>query len=151
MAGGLLSGKYNDGSIPEDSRYGRSEEFKNFAMQYLGMKDLDERKKMFDTLVEISTELGWKQAELVLAWVLVNRDVSTCIFGASRVEQVDSNIKALEIASKWTPEIEERINTALGNEPKRETNWLNWMPFPSRRKEKVTYLKINFSYYYKML
>ena len=137
LAGGLLSGKYNDGNIPEDSRYGRSETFKQFSLYYFEAKSTDELKKMFTVLEEISAELGWKQAELVLAWVLVNQDVSTCIFGASKVEQVESNIKALEVATKWTPEIEERINTALNNDPKRELNWLTMQPFPSRRKEWV--------------
>lgn len=58
LAGGLLSGKYNDGNIPEDSRYGRSEAFKQFSFIYMATKSAEERKKMFTVLEEISVELG---------------------------------------------------------------------------------------------
>jgi aryl-alcohol dehydrogenase-like predicted oxidoreductase len=34
---------------------------------------------------------------LALAWVLTNPDVSTAIFGASSVDQVKDNLKALEV------------------------------------------------------
>lgn len=140
LAGGLLSGKYNDGEIPEDSRFGRSEAFKGLAWgTFMAADKIEERKRVFAELASVAEELGCTQAELALAWVLVNRDVSTCIFGATKVSQVESNIKALEVASRWTPEIEERINKALGNEPARGISWITRKPLPGRRTEKVTY------------
>jgi hypothetical protein len=71
--------------------------------------------------------------------VLSNKDVSTCIFGASKVSQVESNIKALQIAEKWTEELEEKVNKILNNDPPQETNWKKFTPFGSRRIERVTY------------
>ena len=91
LAMGLLSGKYNDGVIPEDSRFGRSEAFKGLAWgSQMGDHIIEERKRMFSELKEAADELGATQAELALAWVLVNKDVSTCIFGATKVSQVES-------------------------------------------------------------
>ena len=88
---GLLSGKYNDGVIPEDSRFGRSEIFKNFGWgMMMGDDVIEARKKMFAELKAAADELGCTQAELALAWVIVSKDVSTCIFGATKVSQVES-------------------------------------------------------------
>ena len=41
--------------------------------------------------------------------------MSTCIFGASRVEQVEDNMKALDVAKRWTPDIEAKMEEILGN------------------------------------
>lgn len=61
----------------------------------------------------------------------MNSDVSTCIFGATKVEQVHDNIKALELAYRWTPEIEDKVNKALGNEPEADINFRTWTPMKS--------------------
>ena len=140
LAGGLMSGKYNDGNIPEDSRYGKSEFFKGvFWGSMMGDDIIEQRKKMFSGLLEIAGELSCTQAELALAWVIVNKDVSTCIFGASKISQVDSNVKALEVAEKWTPEIEERINNLLKNEPEMPVHYRTFAPWPARRPTRVNY------------
>ena len=72
---------------------------------------------MLNELAEVAAELDCTQAELALAWVIVNKDVSTAIFGATSVSQVQSNLKSVEIASKWTPELEERIEKILDTQP----------------------------------
>jgi len=50
-----------------------------------------------------------------LAWVIANKDVSTAILGFSRLEQIDENIKALDVYAKWNKDIEDRIEAFLGN------------------------------------
>ena len=40
-----------------------------------------------------------------MAWVIVNKDVSTCILGASKESQLDDNFRALELYKKLTPEL----------------------------------------------
>lgn len=74
-----------------------------------------------------------------MAWVLVNQDVSTCLFGARTPEQVEENVKALEIAKKWTPELEARIEEALGNAPEMPTEFPGFGPAPQRRSFRVDY------------
>ena len=49
------------------------------------------------------------------------------------------NVKALKVAEMWTPEIEEKVNKALSNDPIPELNWLKFAPRPLRRATRVTY------------
>jgi len=70
---------------------------------------------------------------LALAWTLKNKDVSTAIFGATKISQVEDNIKAVAIYKKITPEIEEKIEKVLDNRPKPSMNWKKWSPHAPRR------------------
>lgn len=80
----------------------------------------DKREKTLEMLNGLGTlagELDCSQAQLCLAWTIKNKDVSTAIFGATRVSQVEDNIKAVEVADKLTPEVLEKIEGILGNKP----------------------------------
>ena len=78
---------------------------------------------MLKGLAEVAEELGCAQAQLALAWTIVNRDTSTCILGATRTAQIEENLKALDVARKWSPELEKRIEGILGNAPEPELIW----------------------------
>jgi aryl-alcohol dehydrogenase-like predicted oxidoreductase len=54
-------------------------------------------------------------AQLALAWCLKNPNVSTVITGASRPEQVEENMKSLEVTEKLTSDVMERVEAVLGN------------------------------------
>jgi len=43
--------------------------------------------------------------------------------GASRREQVEENMKALEVSHRLTPEIMNKIDEVLGNKPRPEKSW----------------------------
>jgi len=58
-------------------------------------------------------ELGVSLAQMSLAWVLRNPNVSTVITGASRVEQVKENMKAVDVVPLLTDEVMARIEAAL--------------------------------------
>ena len=88
---------------------------------------------------EFADEIGYTQAQLALAWVLVNKDVSTCIIGATKMSQVEDNLGALKLASSWTKEYEDRMIAILGNEPIPRLNFLKFMPDKPRRPFRVTY------------
>ena len=70
-------------------------------------------------------KLNCSLAQLAVAWVIANKDVSTCILGASKVSQLDENFKALEVYKKLTPEILLEIETILNNCPKGEMDFRN--------------------------
>ena len=55
-------------------------------------------------------ELGCSLAQLSIAWCASNPHVSTVITGASRVEQVRENLRALDVIDRLTPEILARID-----------------------------------------
>lgn len=108
LALGVLSGKYNTG-IPKDSRAGSL----NLSWMTETATDKDKIAKV-QALEPIARELDCTLAQLSLAWCLKNPFVSSVITGASRVEQVQENMKASEIAPKLTPEILERIDAIFG-------------------------------------
>jgi len=104
LASGLLTGKYRDG-IPADSRgaiqrmsflvAGLTDKAKNAAVAQLG---------------DVAKELGCTTAQLSIAWCLRNKRFSTVITGASRVSQVEENLKAVDFVPKLTPALLERID-----------------------------------------
>ena len=100
----------------------------------MGADKIEKSKKMFREIKDLAESIGATQAQLSLAWVLVNKDVSTCIIGASRVSQLEANLKALQIAANWTEELETKMNEILSNEPPSQMNWLMFQPSPPRRK-----------------
>ncbi len=109
LASGLLTGKYKNG-VPAGSR-GALEN-----MAYLRDGLVDAQKNAAVTKLEtIAADLGGTVAQLALAWVAKNPRVSTVITGASRVEQVHSNLAALALLDKLTPEVMARIEAATAS------------------------------------
>jgi aryl-alcohol dehydrogenase-like predicted oxidoreductase len=49
---------------------------------------------------------------MALAWCLTNPNVSTVILGASKLPQLEENLKAIDDLKKLTPEVVERIEAA---------------------------------------
>jgi voltage-dependent potassium channel beta subunit len=114
LASGLLTGKYND-SIPQDSRAN----LKGYEWVKEMLTDPVRLEKV-RKLAPVAAELGVSLAQMSLAWCLKNPNVSTVITGASRVEQVHENMKALEAVEKLTPEVMIRIEEIMGNKPEEE-------------------------------
>ena len=54
---------------------------------------------------------------LALAWCLKNPNVSTVILGASRLSQLEDNLKAMAVVEKITPEMVSAIENILVNKP----------------------------------
>lgn len=108
LASGLLTGKYNKG-IPNDSR-GAVE-----GLNWL-QKDLTDADRLakVSALEPIAKSTGASLAQLSLAWCLQNPYVSTVITGASRVEQVHENMKALDFVDSLTPDLMNEIDRIFG-------------------------------------
>ena len=66
-----------------------------------------------ENLKVISDEIGCSLAQLAIAWCTLNKNVSTVITGASRVEQVRENLASLEVAEQIDEELIKRIEFAL--------------------------------------
>lgn len=109
LASGFLSGKYIDG-IPADSRAAQP----GYEWLHKSVTNLDRIEKVRQ-LAPLARELGASMAQLAIAWCLKNPFVSSVILGASRVEQLQENLGALDVAPKLTPEVLERIEGVLQN------------------------------------
>lgn len=110
LASGLLSGKYNNG-IPADSRLAQTD-FTWLREGVLGPNG--ERLDKVRALQPIATELGCSQAQLSIAWCLLNPHVSTVMLGASRCEQLEQNLGALDVLPKLDASMAQRIREAIG-------------------------------------
>ena len=109
LASGLLTGKYRNG-VPPDSR-----------AQLHGYDWLRDRltdpasNDVVERLGQIAAELGCSTGQLAIAWVLANPRVSSVITGASRLEQIGDNMRALDVVAKLTPEVRQRIEAVVGD------------------------------------
>ena len=100
LAQGMLTDKYI-GGIPEESRAGQKG-------TPLSKKLLtEENLKRIQGLHEIARRRGQSLAQLALVWVLRRKEVTSALIGASRPEQIEENIKALDNAGFTGEELEE--------------------------------------------
>ncbi|KAE9404484.1 Aldo/keto reductase [Gymnopus androsaceus JB14] len=123
LAGGLLTGKYNDG-IPTGSRLDVEKSFFARAVKELDSPEGKEKIRKVRELTKLAEEeLQTTPSVLALAWIARNPNTSTVILGATKPEQVLENLKAIEIMPKLTPEILEKIEGILGNKPEAENQY----------------------------
>jgi voltage-dependent potassium channel beta subunit len=107
LASGLLTGKYLDGDVAADSRAG----LPGYEWIKANVTDPAQNAKVRN-LLPIAEELGCTLAQLSIAWCAANPRVSTVITGASRVSQVEENMKALDVLPLLTPDVLKRIDRA---------------------------------------
>lgn len=111
LASGLLTGKYNDG-IPKGSR---------FAIEgFDWLKDrwmVDDKIKRVKKFGELATKMGVEQPALAIAWCIKNPNVSTAILGASKKQQLTSNLKALDVLPMLTDDVMEKIEKIMQTKP----------------------------------
>ncbi len=92
-------------------------------MMYEWLRDMllseegQERLQKVRVLSGVADELGTNMARLALAWCLKNPNVSTVITGASRVSQVEDNMKAVDLVDQLTDDVMEKIEAILDNKP----------------------------------
>ncbi|HEY1093347.1 MAG TPA: aldo/keto reductase family protein [Glycomyces sp.] len=107
LAGGILSGKYKPGQAAPAGSRGADPKFGRFVEGWMN-DDVLERVQQLGPIAE---EQGLTIAQLSLAWVLQNSNVSAAIIGATRPEQVVENVKAVGV--KLDDEVMEKINKLL--------------------------------------
>ena len=109
LASGLLSGKYNDG-VPAESRLAQPgyEWLRDAVLENDGS-----RLEKVRRLAPIAAELGVSMAQLAIAWCLVNPHVSTVMLGASKLEQLEQNLAALDLLPRLDAAVLKRIAQAV--------------------------------------
>ena len=88
LAQGLLTGRYLNG-IPEDSQAHREN-------TYLSEDRVEATIGKVRQLNEVAQERGQSLAEMALAWNLRQPTIASVLIGASRVSQLEDNLKALD-------------------------------------------------------
>ena len=104
LASGLLTGKYRQG-VPADSR--GALEGMGFLVKGLTHAEKNAAVARLETL---AADLGCPLAQMAIAWAARNPRVSTVITGASKIAQLQENLRAVDVIPKLTPEVMARID-----------------------------------------
>jgi aryl-alcohol dehydrogenase (NADP+) len=93
IAGGMLSGKHRPGAPTENTRFTLGNASRTYQDRYW-------HDRVFDTVTQLQAladAAGTELVTLAVAWVLANPVVTSPIIGASRPEQLDTSIAALDL------------------------------------------------------
>ena len=93
MAQGVLTGKYKPGQPAPDGSRGSDERLGGMMGKYLS----DEVLSRVQQLEPLAQALNLTMAQFALAWVLQNDNVASAIVGATKPEQISSNIEAVGV------------------------------------------------------
>ncbi len=104
LAHGMLTGKYKPGEAPPKGTRA-ADDRQNLVIKAMYWNE--ENKQKGQELVAIAQDFGVSAAELALAWCLKNKNVSSVILGASKVEQLEQNLKALDV--EFTEDVLKRL------------------------------------------
>jgi aryl-alcohol dehydrogenase-like predicted oxidoreductase len=92
LAGGFLTGKFERGKPPQGgTRLGEKAE-------RLARYDAERNWKILDAVRAVARETGATPSAVSLAWLLSRPQVSSVIFGARTIEQLETNLLAAELA-----------------------------------------------------
>lgn len=106
LAQGLLTDRYLNG-IPEDSRVKTDGRF--LKESAVNPETLDKVR----SLNALAGERGQTLAQMALAWILRDGDITSVLIGASKPSQILDNIRALD-NTQFTPQERQRIEEILG-------------------------------------
>lgn len=92
LAQGVLTGKYRGGKIPAGTR-GANPEINVWIKEMISSGVMAK----VDALEDLAGELGISFAQMALAWILRKANVASALVGATRPEQIEANVQAVEV------------------------------------------------------
>jgi aryl-alcohol dehydrogenase-like predicted oxidoreductase len=104
LAQGVLSGKYKPGQTPPPESRARDDRQNQFIKRTLEMPDVLSKVQR---LSAIAHELDVTVSQLALAWILRRSEVTSCIVGATRPQQLEENAEASGIVLE--PAVVQRV------------------------------------------
>jgi len=102
LAAGLLTGKYQDGAMPDGSRMTLNAS--------LGGRKTERAFRAVDAYLEIAARHGLDPTQMALAWCINRPFMGSVIFGATSVAQLDVALGAVDVS--LTDEVLKEIDTA---------------------------------------
>ena len=110
LAGGFLTGKFERGKPPAgNTRLGdKAERFARY--------DLERNWKIIEAVRAVANEIGTTPAAVSLAWLIAKPQVTSVIFGARTIEQLDANLAAadLELSPQHVAQLDQASAFDLG-------------------------------------
>ncbi|MGE5828930.1 MAG: aldo/keto reductase family protein [Micromonosporaceae bacterium] len=116
IAQGVLTGKYLPGQAPPEGS--RATDEKSGAV-FIRRLLADEVLSAVQRLRPIAEQAGLSMAQLAIAWVLQNPNVSTAIVGATRPEQLTDNVRAagVRLDAATLKSIDEALGPIVERDP----------------------------------
>ncbi|MBL7829778.1 MAG: aldo/keto reductase, partial [Saprospiraceae bacterium] len=111
LASGILTEKYLS-KFPDNTRLGLEE--------YAWLKEraiTEERLNIVKNINQLANELGITLPKLAIAWCLKNKNVSTVILGATKVDQLEETLSSLNVLNTLDENVMQRIDEILNNKP----------------------------------
>jgi aryl-alcohol dehydrogenase (NADP+) len=94
LGAGMLAGRYRRGDEPpEGSRFALGEYGQMYQRRYWSDRMFD----VAEAVAEVGAEAGRSSAQVALAWLLAQPGVTAPIIGASRPEQLEDSVGALDV------------------------------------------------------
>ena len=138
----MITEKYLNNKMPDDTRISKYKG-KFHSPRKKNKKDWEPKLIKLEQLAK--EKLNCSLAQLSIAWVIRNQDVSTAILGAMKPEQLIENLGALEVCKKLNKEILEEIEIIMKNAPVGEIDYFNnFKTMPIRRNVAEGINKIEF-------
>jgi aryl-alcohol dehydrogenase (NADP+) len=118
IAGGLLSGKHSRSAPPaEGTRFTLGTAARNYQNRYWHDREFD----TVDELLQLAEKAGTSLVTLSVAWVMANPAITAPIIGASRPEQLDASLAAMEFVldEDLRQQLDERTQQyRMGDDPR---------------------------------
>ena len=107
LAAGLLSGKYQNGAVPEGSRMALNGD--------LGGRRTDRAFAAVEAYLGIAARHGLDPVQMALAWCRTRPFMASAIFGATTMDQLDLALGSADVT--LSPEVLEEIDSAHRTHP----------------------------------
>ena len=120
LASGFLTGKYTRGAAGAEGD-GRLEALQKSGHPVIKNLFTDKNWRILDALVGVAKELGKTPAEVALAWTVRRPGVSSMLIGATKMEQLEANLRALSL--RIPPELAARLEAVSRPEPAHPYNF----------------------------
>jgi aryl-alcohol dehydrogenase-like predicted oxidoreductase len=106
VGSGILTGKYTRDGVQSKGE-GRLEAAKTMGNPALSKLFTERNWRIVDALVGVAREIGKPPASVALAWITRRPGVASTLIGATKREQLDANLRALEV--DIPPELSARL------------------------------------------
>ncbi len=114
LAGGFLSGKYSKGESPrEGTRFTLGRAGRMYRWRYWQ----DAQFEVVEQLAKVAEARGHNLVSVAVAWTLAQPGISSAIIGASRADQLEGSLAALDV--ELDDELREACDAAWWNLPRR--------------------------------
>ena len=111
MAHGLLTGAFTRDTQFEENDWRRRGVI--FGQPLFAPEHFPRNVEVVEELGKVAADLGTRLAPLAIAWVLRDPIVAVALSGTRRPQEIEENVRALDVLPKLTPEVLARIDDVM--------------------------------------